>query len=200
MPGPVAVDIGTPSPRSSFEEIHHPSYSTTAPSNPGPSSWSSYPAVEELPMHYITDDKARRRIIRPFGGLGPGSSSPLTTNNEPMPIPHSLNDGLGDGSHTGMGEDDDGGREVYGKMRAAAALRQIPRPPPTTFQEDLMEHLPAAIYTLLSCWTRFYQIGRNNHVVWDEAHFGKFGSYYLRVSAFAQSLSLIICSNSFQIA
>lgn len=193
MPGPVAVDIGTPSPRSSFEEIHHPPYSTaTSALNQDPaSSWSSYPPVEELPMHYISDDKARRRIIRPLGGLGPGSSSPLTTSNEPIPIPHSFNDGLGNGMHSGNAEDDDGGREVYGKMRAAAALRQIPRPPPTTFQEDLLEHLPAAIYTLLSCWTRFYKIGASNHVVWDEAHFGKFGSYYLRVSPPVGSLSLV---------
>jgi len=138
-------------------------------------------------MHYTSDDKARRRIIRPFGGLGPGAASPLTPGSEPFPISHSLHDGLGDGMHMGN-VDDDGGREVYGKMRAAAALRQIPRPPPTTFQEDLMEHLPAAIYTLLSCWTRFYQIGKNNHVVWDEAHFGKFGSFYLRVSPPIRSL------------
>jgi dolichyl-phosphate-mannose-protein mannosyltransferase len=43
-----------------------------------------------------------------------------------------------------------------------------------------LEHLPPAIYTLLSCWTRFYQIGKANTVIWDEAHFGKFGSYYLK--------------------
>lgn len=37
-----------------------------------------------------------------------------------------------------------------------------------------------AIYTILACWTRFYQIGKANIVVWDEAHFGKFGSHYLK--------------------
>lgn len=37
-----------------------------------------------------------------------------------------------------------------------------------------------AVYTILACWTRFYQIGRSNIVVWDEAHFGKFGSHYLK--------------------
>lgn len=43
-----------------------------------------------------------------------------------------------------------------------------------------MEHLPPAIYTLLSCWTRFHKIGHAGLVVWDEAHFGKFGSHYLK--------------------
>lgn len=36
------------------------------------------------------------------------------------------------------------------------------------------------IYTLLSCWTRFHKIGHANTVIWDEAHFGKFGSHYLK--------------------
>ena len=43
-----------------------------------------------------------------------------------------------------------------------------------------LEHIPPIMYTLLSCWTRFHQIGKSNVVVWDEAHFGKFGSYYLK--------------------
>jgi dolichyl-phosphate-mannose-protein mannosyltransferase len=180
MPGPVAVELGTPSPRSSFEEIQRPSYSNTGHPHHG-HGWTSKPPVEELPMHYITDDKARRRIVRP---VGPGSSPLTSTDSNPFtPYSHEVDD---EGNpvyhnHGDRDEYDDGGKEVYGKIRVAHALNRIPRPPPTTFQEDLLEHLPAAIYTLLSCWTRFYQIGRNNHVVWDEAHFGKFGSYYLRV-------------------
>lgn len=36
------------------------------------------------------------------------------------------------------------------------------------------------IFTAAAFYTRMYKIGANEHVVWDEAHFGKFGSYYLR--------------------
>lgn len=34
--------------------------------------------------------------------------------------------------------------------------------------------------TVLSFYVRFNGIDRNNHVVWDEAHFGKFGGYYIK--------------------
>jgi len=36
------------------------------------------------------------------------------------------------------------------------------------------------VYTLLSCWTRYHKIGNSPNVIWDEAHFGKFGSHYLK--------------------
>lgn len=36
------------------------------------------------------------------------------------------------------------------------------------------------MYTVLSLITRMWRIGKNNAVVWDEAHFGKFGSHYLK--------------------
>ncbi|QLG73197.1 hypothetical protein HG535_0E02810 [Zygotorulaspora mrakii] len=36
------------------------------------------------------------------------------------------------------------------------------------------------VFTGLAFFLRMYKIGINDHVVWDEAHFGKFGSYYLR--------------------
>ncbi|KAF8207022.1 glycosyltransferase family 39 protein [Mycena galopus ATCC 62051] len=43
-----------------------------------------------------------------------------------------------------------------------------------------MDHGIGLIYTLLSFWTRFHRIGHSNNVVWDEAHFGKFGTHYIK--------------------
>ncbi|KAK6459707.1 dolichyl-P-mannose-protein mannosyltransferase [Scheffersomyces xylosifermentans] len=40
--------------------------------------------------------------------------------------------------------------------------------------------LAPILFTALSFFVRFYRISINDSVVWDEAHFGKFGSYYLR--------------------
>ncbi|GEQ68639.1 hypothetical protein JCM33374_g2307 [Metschnikowia sp. JCM 33374] len=36
------------------------------------------------------------------------------------------------------------------------------------------------LLTALATYVRFYGIGRNQSVVWDEAHFGKFGAYYIQ--------------------
>ncbi|KAJ1730790.1 Protein O-mannosyltransferase 2 [Coemansia biformis] len=41
------------------------------------------------------------------------------------------------------------------------------------------ERVVVVILTLLAAATKLYRIGRRNNVSWDEAHFGKFGAYYL---------------------
>ncbi|KAJ7614909.1 hypothetical protein FB45DRAFT_1035706 [Roridomyces roridus] len=51
--------------------------------------------------------------------------------------------------------------------------------PADLLKPEYLVHVVGLTYTLLSFWTRFYKIGHANSVVWDEAHFGKFGSHYL---------------------
>ncbi|KNZ76252.1 Dolichyl-phosphate-mannose--protein mannosyltransferase 2 [Termitomyces sp. J132] len=113
----------------------------------------------------MSEEKARRRTVR-----GVHDNAPIYTDN----------------GHYG---DDDDGKDVYNKIRAVQSRGGSGRPPPSPappatsiseFIQQNLEHIPPIVYTLLSCWTRFYKIGKSNVVVWDEAHFGKFGSHYLK--------------------
>ncbi|KAF8147568.1 dolichyl-phosphate-mannose-protein mannosyltransferase [Crassisporium funariophilum] len=117
----------------------------------------------------MSEDKARRRV-KPSTGAGLGEYEHVEKE------------------HYGDYYDDEG-KDVYNKVRpnksrvGSGRLPQPPLPPPTSVTEFVLqnlEHLPPIIYTLLSCWTRFHNIGGSNIVVWDEAHFGKFGSHYLK--------------------
>ncbi|KAJ2779892.1 Protein O-mannosyltransferase 2 [Coemansia javaensis] len=60
----------------------------------------------------------------------------------------------------------------------APAKRRAPQPGAARVA-DRQELLGLAALTVLSLVTRFYQIGRADRVIWDEAHFGKFGAHYV---------------------
>ncbi|KAK7455307.1 Dolichyl-phosphate-mannose--protein mannosyltransferase 2 [Stygiomarasmius scandens] len=154
QPSAVAVDFGgdiSPTRTSSdFEEINYPSHHDSG-----------------LPSYYM-EDKARRRTK---GGVTVNGSEeekvPLVPQNQYY---------------------DDEGKDVYNKRPpkgrvGSGRMWQAPPPRPASLQEFFMqnmEHIPPIIYTLLSCYTRFHKIGASDIVVWDEAHFGKFGSHYLK--------------------
>ncbi|KAJ7454876.1 glycosyltransferase family 39 protein [Mycena latifolia] len=155
--GPVTIDFG-PSDRESpprtsddFEQVPYP-----------PPNWSASHQEEELPLFSMNEEKARRRV--------PKAAAPFASDHDRDVY-------------------DDEGKDVYNKPRAFKAYQSSGRPryalqpPPTSIKEFLLqnvEHIAPVIYTLLSCWTRFHKIGHSNTVVWDEAHFGKFGSHYLK--------------------
>ncbi|PPQ91354.1 hypothetical protein CVT25_004121 [Psilocybe cyanescens] len=161
-PGAVAVDFGTndPDPAFDFEQVPYPN-----------NHWTSINREEDLPLHYMSEEKARRRVVK--GPLGAASGGEYEYTEKERYVDYY----------------DDESKDVYNKPRPSSArlgsgrLPQPPLPPPTSLREFFfqnLEHLPPIIYTLLSCWTRFHKIGASNIVVWDEAHFGKFGSHYLK--------------------
>ncbi|KAG6899453.1 hypothetical protein C0993_010235 [Termitomyces sp. T159_Od127] len=153
-PAQVAIDFGNDSdtpPRSSseFEEVPYPS--------------NHWPVPEGLPVHYMSEEKARRRTVK-----SAHDDVPISVHN---------------------GHYDDDGKDVYNKIRAVKTRIGSGRPPPPPappatnireFIQQNLEHVSPIVYTLFSCWSRFYKIGKSNVVVWDEAHFGKFGSHYLK--------------------
>ncbi|KAG7833553.1 hypothetical protein KL941_003039 [Ogataea angusta] len=73
-------------------------------------------------------------------------------------------------------------QEVKEKLVELAAPAPEPQLPPVQdFNWRKVEAVVAPIlFTFVSFFVRMYKIGINSNVVWDEAHFGKFGSYYLR--------------------
>jgi dolichyl-phosphate-mannose-protein mannosyltransferase len=110
----LALDLGTPpaSPNSSdeFEQVSYPTH------------WASHD--EHLPLHYMSEDKARRRVLRgPTGG--------------PMPP---------GGQQNIYDVDDDQGKDVYAKLKAARGYMvgsgRITRPPPPPPASLVSAHIP----------------------------------------------------------
>ncbi|SCU91420.1 LADA_0F09846g1_1 [Lachancea dasiensis] len=51
---------------------------------------------------------------------------------------------------------------------------------PVSNYNSTFKYLGLGALTALSFYVRFHKIDSNDSVVWDEAHFGKFGSYYIK--------------------
>ena len=56
--------------------------------------------------------------------------------------------------------------------------------------------IPLAVYSILALLTRLWQIGKSNTVVWDEAHFGKFGAVRPRYCSSQLTRAVLHQSNS----
>jgi dolichyl-phosphate-mannose-protein mannosyltransferase len=111
-PPAITVDFGAPDSdtrsSSEFEEISYPpNY-----------DWPASHHEDELPLHYMTEEKARRRVVR-----GPGTAGTFGP----------ANDGFGPGGYA-----DDEGKDVYNKPRhvqnrlGSGRPPQPLAPPPTT--------------------------------------------------------------------
>jgi dolichyl-phosphate-mannose-protein mannosyltransferase len=58
---------------------------------------------------------------------------------------------------------------VKGKKKKPFAVR---------FPRIFNDYIAPLLFIILSFYLRHYEIGSNNSVIWDEAHFAKFGSFY----------------------
>jgi dolichyl-phosphate-mannose-protein mannosyltransferase len=127
----ISLNFGTPevSPRTSseFEEIHYPHYNTTTTAAHG-SGWPVPPREqEELPLHYMGEETARRRVR-----VTPGGNGVYDTHAEAQE------------------EYDDEGKDVYTKMRASKVPvssgrpRRPPPPPATTIVRILFQFITSS--------------------------------------------------------
>lgn len=116
-PSQVVIHVGTPpeqSPRTSsdFEEISYPVHQSP--------SWARSAREEELPLHYMNEETARRRVFRGSSGNGPLPEPSQAVSEKEYEIY------------------DDEGKDVYAKMKdmrsplGSGRLRRPPPPPPTT--------------------------------------------------------------------
>lgn len=114
-PAAVAVDFGPSDPdspteiesSSDFEQVPYPDYNHTT-------NHSQFQDEPDLPLHYMTEEKARRRVVKGQPQKSAGLEPPL-------------------------GEFDEDVKDVYAKIRpgvnprvSSGRLRYAPPPPPTS--------------------------------------------------------------------
>ena len=109
----ITVDSLPPSPTSSdYEKIDYPGY----PSSHTATDWAARRREEELPLHYMTEETARRRVAR---GHGHPTAEDTYADEKNW-------------------QADDQGKDVYAKASssirygAGGRVRRAPPPPPTS--------------------------------------------------------------------
>ncbi|KAF7289089.1 Glycosyltransferase family 39 protein [Mycena chlorophos] len=95
-----------------------------------------------------------------------GARRRVPKNAEPAPVVEQVPED--DSGKTGKPP----GGQVYQKPTSQGSLSDL--------WSQHRAHVSGLIYTVLSLLTRFYRIGHASKVIWDEAHFGKFGTHYLK--------------------
>jgi dolichyl-phosphate-mannose-protein mannosyltransferase len=175
----VTLDFGTPpSPTSSFEEVSYPS------------SWGQHHphhhqhSLEEeaLPLHNMEPRRRNVAHTEKSGWISP--TSPAGRPRSPGAAYLDQDDSNMKGAHAKIKSPFNPGLPPPTRQRRVPppenfvrsfylSLISLPhailfRPVQWDFVWQNTEHIPPLIYTLLSCFTRFYKIGLSDVVVWDE--------------------------------
>lgn len=150
-----------------------------------------------LPLYHNSkamNAQSEQLDIRPGGGTGmerrrrPVGSDGMTARDNSAVYLDEEQDGMM-GEKSQYGDRDEQGKvfgsKGHGLGPRTGGVRGIPlltnRRPDTILGwiEANEELFFTVLYTALALFTRLYKIGIANYVVWDEAHFGKFGSHYI---------------------
>ncbi|KAJ2825898.1 Protein O-mannosyltransferase 2 [Coemansia erecta] len=139
------------------------------------------------------------RNLKQRGRQGHGEPEMLVVVSDEYGDKHKTNGAAGNfsaypmahGSGTGTGTGAGNGSKMYGAYPALAVdAREATGSDLTDFSAASLDSglegvlrsrdlVFTVVLTLLSAFSRLYRIGRANGPKWDEAHFGKFGAYYI---------------------